>query len=67
MPEWWQYDYSVDTRVEELENSFKCRMYGKIVKYAGVVELVDTTALGAVAARRGGSSPLSGTRNTNTP
>lgn len=36
-----------------------------ICPYAGVVELVDTLALGASAARRGGSSPLPGTTYIN--
>lgn len=31
--------------------------------FAGVVELVDTLALGASAEKHGGSSPLPGTKN----
>lgn len=33
------------------------------IKYAQVVELVDTLVLGTSAATRGGSSPLLGTYN----
>ena len=39
----------------------------KSCQNAGVVKLVDTPGLGPGAAKRGGSSPLSGTKKTKTP
>ncbi len=43
-------------------NAFRCYLYSRSRTPAGVVKLVDTLALGASAARCGGSSPLSGTK-----
>ena len=44
--------------IDDVQDDMKLRVLPTLIQYADVVELVDTYALGAYAARREGSSPF---------